>query len=1306
MHHHEKGTPVKPTEQAAKSAPLPKTGLLVALRALLLGQGSGAPSSGCAGESAPAHYVLRFALVVCPFLALVSLAFSTASAQAAVTHEYLPAPSKEISKGVPKEEPPKQPEERLSGPLGQPVFLTVDSGSLWVDEFAENQSRVDKYNASSGAFMSQIPVSQFNQTPPLQYVINGVAVGHATGETELYVGADAYPTENGGPQGSVAVFGAGGELQGVWLGADTPNKAFGCFVCNGRGDVSVDNSSSLGDWAAGDVYVAAVEEGVVDVFKPEAHGKEKYVTQIKGSSPTEPFSGPEAVVVDEANGDVIVSAGSGAIDIFKPTVPDEYEFVRQIKGTPRGSFERVNDIAVGGGEGEGDIYAVAHVRGGEEGFVVDQFNSEGVYLGALTGISPSEPFIGAQSVGVDPKSHDVYVGVQGAVDVFAPNIVIPAVTTSAASGLTATSAVLNGAVNPVGAGEATCQFQYGTSTSYGQFAPCAPEEVANGTVATAVESKSVKGLRPDTTYHYRLDATNADGHQNTGICPEDCGEFITPGVGVMIQSVAEVASTSVSVQATVAPNGSATSYYFQLSAASTEDCTPSTCSDIPDESGVPIGPGPGEVSFEQHVQGLAPGTVYHYRVIALSEVPVEVAPGKLETELQPFYGPDQTFTTQGSGAFTLPDDRQWEMVSPPQKNGATIEPLNSSEVTNGVIEAAANGDAFTYVTEGATETEGAAGYDGAGQVLARRVGTGASTWASQDLQIPQSHGAGLPVGQGQDYRVFSEDLSLAIVQPIGAFTPCTNSEGFKQPCLSEAASEQTAFLRTNFYNGNVAEPCNSSCYRPLVTGCPGEGKPCPPAVKEIADVPEGTIFGAEGQCPLHTEFCGPQFTAATPNLSTIQLGNSIAGGVGKVEWCAGKLMASCPGGVPPVRVDESEDGSWKYAVSGNELQVSHAGTTRLVAVLSGEDVTHWETSVGPGGVSKAPEVDERVSSNGRWLAFMSQEPLTGYDNRDEVTDKRDYEVFLYHAPENLATESGNLICASCNPTGARPLGLEDIGLYSNAPRVTGFGSEFPEHTAIAATIPGWSQYRLGIAFYESRYLSNSGRLFFNTIDGLVPKDVNGQWDVYEYEPEGVGPQGATCGSSIANGSEVFKPAHSFEVQGRSMEESAGCVALISSGTSGGESAFLDASETGGDVFFMTTSKLAPQDFDDSYDVYDAHECSAAAPCSTVAAVLPPCITAEACRVAPAPQPAIFGAPSSSTFSGAGNITPESSAPMVKPKALSRAQKLAAALQVCKRDKAKRKRVSCEASAHRKNGVSKKSSKKSSKTSTLSRKAGR
>ena len=77
-------------------------------------------------------------------------------------------------------------------------------------------------------------------------------------------------------------------------------------------------------------------------------------------------------------------------------------------------------------------------------------------------------------------------------------------------------------------------------------------------------------------------------------------------MGVTSESAGEVAASSATVQATIAPDGSATSYYFQLGTASTEGCTPTTCIDIPGEPGVPIGAGPGEVSVEQHAQDLSP----------------------------------------------------------------------------------------------------------------------------------------------------------------------------------------------------------------------------------------------------------------------------------------------------------------------------------------------------------------------------------------------------------------------------------------------------------------------------------------------------------------------------------------------------------------------------------------------------------------------------------------------------------------------------------------------------------------------------
>ena len=129
---------------------------------------------------------------------------------------------------------------------------------------------------------------------------------------------------------------------------------------------------------------------------------------------------------------------------------------------------------------------------------------------------------------------------------------------------------------------------------------------------------------------------------------------------------------------------------------------------------------------------------------------------------------------------------------------------------------------------------------------------------------------------------------------------------------------------------------------------------------------------------------------------------------------------------------------------------------------------------------------------------------------------------------------------------------------------------------------------------------------------------------------------------------VFKPEHSYVVEGRAGEESAGCVGLVSSGTSSESSWFLDASETGGDVFFLTTARLAPQDQDIAYDVYDAHECTQFAPCLPVSVAVPPCETEASCKAAPELQPALYGSPASATFSGAGNATAPPPVRAVKP----------------------------------------------------------
>ena len=378
--------------------------------------------------------------------------------------------------------------------------------------------------------------------------------------------------------------------------------------------------------------------------------------------------------------------------------------------------------------------------------------------------------------------------------------------------------------------------------------------------------------------------------------------------------------------------------------------------------------------------------------------------------------------------------------------------------------------------------------------------------------------------------------------------------------------------------------------------------------------------------------------------------------------------------------------------------------TRLVAALSSEDAPDWGSGLG----GDFNFVTSRVSPNGRYLAFMSERSLTGYDNEDVSSkssgERLDEEVFLYDA------QAERMVCASCDPTGARPTGVFDPGgttggkgegiglLVDRAGTWSVFGEVSTFKTAtdhwLAGSIPGWTNGGAHYAPYQSRYLSNSGRLFFNSADPLLPAgsvpeekrtrpetvDGNEQQvgieNVYEYEPAGVG----GCQGSA-------------------------CIGLLSSGASEHESAFLDASETGDDVFFLTTARLSSQDVDGNFDIYDARVCGNECP-------QPPQPPAKACAGEECQGPASSqggssGPSGTAAFSGPGNpvlpkqeVLPEKK--VVAPKKpLTRAQKLAKALKACHKDRKRSKRVACEKQARKKYGphVTKKATKSSSEGSS-------
>jgi hypothetical protein len=176
----------------------------------------------------------------------------------------------------------------------------------------------------------------------------------------------------------------------------------------------------------------------------------------------------------------------------------------------------------------------------------------------------------------------------------------PPATTGSATNVSQTTATLNGTVDAQGI-DTTYYFEYGTSTSYGVKTT---EQHTSGGAASV--SADLGGLTTDTTYHYRVVASNTNG-TTTG-ADRTFHTAQAPGPpGATTDPARNVTATGARLRARVDPNGRATTYHFEYGTTTGYGKQTAETS---------AGSGQNATSVSAAISGLMPNTRYHYRVVA------------------------------------------------------------------------------------------------------------------------------------------------------------------------------------------------------------------------------------------------------------------------------------------------------------------------------------------------------------------------------------------------------------------------------------------------------------------------------------------------------------------------------------------------------------------------------------------------------------------------------------------------------------------------------------------------------------------
>jgi hypothetical protein len=521
--------------------------------------------------------------------------------------------------------------------------------------------------------------------------------------------------------------------------------------------IAVAPPGSLGG-TAGNLYVTEVDEtggGSIAVFAASG----EFLGRIDGSGNPNPTAGgqPCGVAVGP-DGAVYVGYFSGHVDKYVPSAnpPLNSDFDSSIVNLggicnvaasstllfvstwPGGPLTAYPLSLFPGGDGEADASGsgivveaggtpvtstTAAVDPSNDDLYVDEESQVAQFdaTGSLVGRSGAAQLTFSHGVAIDATGgatdNFLYAanGEPGEVLVFGPAALLPDVATGEATEVTANTATLQGTVNAAGGPAATCVFEYVDDASFqaGGFAgaataPCDPAGPFTGSADNAV-SASLTGLTAETTYHFRLAASNENGSN-----PGTAQTFTTPPAVLLLTGTAtDVTGESATLRGEILPLGDAVqSCSFEYGKTEAYGQTV-PCAESPAE----IGTGSEPKAVHADIAGLELATGYHFRLVASN------AKGTTR-------GQDSVFATLGPRASVT----------------AVSEISDTSARFDGVVNPGGEPTtyAFEYVTEANFQESGFA------EATSLPLGGGPVGSGGSDVAVSQQPGNLLP---GTTYRV-------------------------------------------------------------------------------------------------------------------------------------------------------------------------------------------------------------------------------------------------------------------------------------------------------------------------------------------------------------------------------------------------------------------------------------------------------------------------------------------------------------------------------------------------------------------------